>query len=128
MVPLVCLGMLILAFRPDQQPGPWKAPDNYVKMTNPVKATPANLATGKSLYSKFCVECHGKKGEGNGPKSVELKTSPADMCKPAFQSQSDGSLFYRISEGRNEMPKFKKDITDPNDIWTLVNYIRSLKG
>ena len=126
-VSLLCICIFALSFRVEQQPSAWKVPDNYLKMANPDKATPASITSGKSLFVKYCVECHGKKGTGNGPKSTDLKTSPADMTKSSFQSQSDGSLFYKISEGRNEMPKFKKEITDPDDIWSIVNYVRTLK-
>ena len=49
------------------------------------------------------------------------------MSKGTFQSQSDGSLFYKVSEGRDDMPSFKKKIPDAEDIWNLVNYMRTLK-
>jgi len=49
------------------------------------------------------------------------------MTLGSFQSQSDGSLFYKTSEGRDDMPSFKKKIPDQDDIWNLVNYVRTLK-
>ena len=64
---------------------------------------------------------------GDGTKASELKTEPGDFSKAAFQSQSDGSIFYKISEGRDDMPSFKKKMSDANDIWDVVNYVRSLK-
>jgi mono/diheme cytochrome c family protein len=36
-------------------------------------------------------------------------------------------LFYKTAEGRVDMPSFKKKIADQEDIWNLVNYMRSLK-
>ena len=36
----------------------WKAPEKYKTMKNPVKATDASKATGKSLYMKNCASCH----------------------------------------------------------------------
>jgi hypothetical protein len=47
------------------------------------------------------------------------------MTSSKFQSQSDGSLFYKISEGRNDMPKAKKDFPDDQDRWNLVNFVRT---
>jgi len=73
-----------------------------------------------------CEECHGKKGIGDGSKVPDLKTQPKDLSASATQSQSDGALFYKISEGKGEMPKFKKDLTDDEDRWNLVIYLRVL--
>ena len=106
---------------------PWVVPDKYVKMANPVKGDAKAVATGKKLYTKNCEECHGKKGLGDGSKASDLKVAPKDLSASATQSQTDGALFYKISEGKGEMPKFKKDITDQEDIWSIVNYIRTLK-
>ena len=109
------------------QPKPWTAPADKVKLANPVKNDAASLSAGKSLWSTHCSSCHGKTGLGDGSKAAQLKTQPADYSKAAFQSQSDGSLFYKVSEGRDDMPAFKKKIPDQEDIWNLVNFMRSLK-
>ena len=109
------------------QPKPWVAPADKVKLANPVKNDAASLSAGKSLWTTHCSSCHGKTGLGDGSKAAQLKTQPADYSKAAFQSQSDGSLFYKVSEGRDDMPAFKKKIPDQEDIWNLVNFMRSLK-
>jgi mono/diheme cytochrome c family protein len=79
------------------------------------------------LYSKYCGDCHGKKGIGDGSKAADIKTTVADLTTDAVKKQSDGSLFYKISEGRKDMPRAKKDLPDDEDRWNLVNYIRSFK-
>ena len=106
---------------------PWPVPEKFQKMPNPVKSDAASIATGKSLWSKHCASCHGKGGAGDGTKAATLKTHPGDFTKPEFKSQSDGAIFYKTSEGRKDMPSFKKKIPDADDIWSLVNYIRSIK-
>jgi mono/diheme cytochrome c family protein len=111
------------AFQTSQQP--WAVPEKNAKMANPVKADAKSIAAGKALFTKNCVDCHGKKGLGDGAKVPELKSTPADMTSQAFQSQTDGSLFYKIAEGRKDMPKFKKDLPEDEDRWNLVNYVRS---
>ena len=109
------------------QPKPWVVPDKSAKTANPVKSDAASLSAGKALWSQHCSSCHGKAGLGDGSKAAQLKTQPADFSKAAFQGQSDGSLFFKVSEGRDDMPSFKKKIPDQEDIWNLVNYMRSLK-
>ena len=121
---LITAGFIGMSFQTNQSK-PWVVPDKYLKMANPVKSSPQSIADGKKLFVKNCEECHGKKGLGDGTKVPDLKTTPADMTKAAFQTQSDGVLFYKMSEGRNDMPKAKKDIPDDEDRWNLVNYLRT---
>jgi mono/diheme cytochrome c family protein len=106
---------------------PWPVPDKFTKMPNPVKSDATSLATGKEVWAKECQSCHGKLGKGDGSKAAQLKTLPDDFTKPDVQSQSDGALFYKTSEGRKDMPSFKKKISDPEEIWAVINYIRTFK-
>ena len=118
---------LLMAFVPKTTNDPWPVPDKYKNMANPVKSDATSLATGKELYTQHCKSCHGTKGKGDGPKAAQLDTESGDFTKSAFQSQTDGSLFYKTSEGRKDMPSFKKKIADQNDIWAVVNYMRTFK-
>jgi mono/diheme cytochrome c family protein len=124
-VAILTVAILSMGFQTAQKP--WVVPDKYLKMANPVKSTPASIAKGKTLFIKNCLECHGNKGLGNGKKVPDLKTTPPDMTKSTFQGQSDGAIFYKMSEGRNDMPKAKKDLPDDEDRWNLVNYLRTFK-
>ena len=121
---VVGLSVLCFAFMPDKKP--WNAPADAAGKANPQKGA-ESIANGKALFAKHCQSCHGKTGMGDGTKASELKTEPGDFSKGAFQSQSDGSIFYKVSEGRDDMPSFKKKITDANDLWDVVNYVRTLK-
>ena len=109
------------------QKDPWPVPDNYKKMKNPVASDAGSLETGKSLWGQHCKSCHGTKGLGDGPKAAQLETEPGDFSKAAFQSQTDGELFYKTTEGRKDMPSFKKKIPDADERWSLVNYMRTFK-
>ena len=118
---------LISGFKPLSQPKPWPVPDNFKSMKNPVASNAESIATGKGLWATHCKSCHGTKGLGDGSKAAQLKTEPGDFSKADFQSQSDGSLFYKLSEGRDDMPGFKKKLPDADDRWSVVNFIRTLK-
>jgi len=106
---------------------PWPVPDAYKNKVNPLKGDAASVATGKTLYNQHCKSCHGTKGKGDGPKAAQLDTESGDFTKASFQSQTDGSLFYKTEKGRKDMPSYKTKIPDPNDIWAVVNYMRTLK-
>jgi len=118
---------MISGFKPYQDKKPWPVPDNYKNMKNPVASNAESIADGKTLYSTHCKSCHGAKGLGDGSKAAQLKTEPGDFSKADFQSQTDGAIFYKTSEGRDDMPGFKKKIPDADERWSIVNYVRTLK-
>lgn len=103
----------------------WKVPAKYEKMKNPTEASKANLATGKSLYSKHCKSCHGNAGYGDGTKAANLKGDLGDFSSKEFQSQSDGALFYKSYIGRKDMPNFEKKMNE-EDMWITVSFMRTL--
>src|SRR3972149_6779389 len=125
----VIIGMLSMSFmnyiQDEKKKKPWVVPEKSKTAKNPVKSDDATLASGKALYSKHCKSCHGVKGMGDGPKSKELDTPSGDLSVD-LKDQTDGDIFYKTKEGRDDMPSFKKKIPDDNDIWTIVNYVRSL--
>ena len=122
---VVGFSVMCFAFTPGAKK-PWNAPAPAAAKANPQKG-PESVSNGKALFAKHCQSCHGKSGMGDGTKASELKTEPGDFSKSAFQAQSDGSVFYKISEGRDDMPSFKKKMPDASDIWDVVNYVRTLK-
>ena len=105
----------------------WTVPDSAKNTKNPITNDVESQNSGKVLWGTHCKSCHGAKGLGDGPKAETLKTEPGDFSKNIFQSQTDGAIFYKISTGKDDMPSFKKKITDQEDIWNLVNYVRTFK-
>lgn len=104
----------------------WKVPAKYQTMKNTVEASKANIAVGKTLYSKHCKSCHGSAGLGDGTKSGEVDGDLGDFSSKKFQSQTDGAIFYKSYIGRKDMPNYEKKITDKDDVWAIVHYIRTL--
>lgn len=119
--------MVLMSFMMGNQAKPWAVPDAAKNKVNPVKSDAASIATGKALYNQHCKSCHGTKGKGDGTKASQLDTECGDFTKASFQAQTDGAIFYKTSEGRKDMPSYKKKIADPNDIWAVVNYMRTFK-
>lgn len=128
---IMVLALLVIvlgsAFKSGDKPKPWIAPEAAAAKKNPVAASASSISDGKELYDTHCSSCHGKKGKGDGSKAAQLETDPGDLTAAVVQKDSDGSLFYKIQTGRDDMPSFKKKIPDANDIWNVVNYVRSLK-
>src|ERR1035437_6900058 len=126
----VFVAMLSMSFvnytQDDKKKKPWVVPEKSKAIKSPVKSDKETLASGKTLYNKYCKSCHGTAGKGDGPKSKELDTPCGDFTAKEFQAQTEGEIFYKAKEGRDDMPSFKKKIPDDNDIWTVVAFVRSL--
>lgn len=104
----------------------WIVPEKAKQMANPVEIDDEDLSIAKGLYSKHCKSCHGKEGLGDGPKAAELDTPSGDFTAEDFQVQTDGEIFYKTTEGRDDMPSFKKKIANDEDRWLLVHYLRTM--
>lgn len=126
LIGLLLVSTALYSFTVDQGK-PWPVPDKNAKMANPVKSDGESVKLGKEVWNKHCSSCHGKAGAGDGSKAAQLETPMEDMAAAVVQDQSDGALYYKISEGRDEMPTFKKKIPDTEELWSVVNYIRTLK-
>lgn len=114
------------SFSSSNQGDPWIVPDKYVKMKNPVPSDEYSIADGKELYIKHCKSCHGKEGLGDGPKAEQLETPCGDFTED-LADQTDGALFYKIIEGRDDMPSFKKKMPDEEEVWSVINYLRTFE-
>jgi len=125
----IALGFTSISFTVinNQDKKPWPVPDKDKNMKNAVPSSAESIAEGKALYSTHCKSCHGAKGLGDGSKAAQLKTEPGDFSKADFQAQTDGALFYKTTEGRDDMPNFKKKLPDADERWSIVNYLRTLK-
>ncbi len=119
--------LLFLATRPviAQQKAPWVSPKTAQELKNPLAGDKGALAEAKKLYTTNCAPCHGERGKGDGPAAQALNPKPADHSSATIQSESDGSLFWKLSEGRNPMPAYK-NVFNEQQRWALVSYIRTL--
>ena len=111
--------------RADEVKTEWKAPARAAKRKNPIAADDASIAAGKAIYTKQCLSCHGNAGKGDGPAAKDLTTKPGDLSNPKLWSQTDGELFWKISEGKKPMPTFDKLLSE-DERWTVINYVRTL--
>lgn len=108
-----------------QTHGPWKAPAAADQLKNPLANDAVATEKGKKTYMTLCNVCHGDKGKGDGIGSAGLNPKPANHTSAAVQSESDGSLFWKITNGRGAMVSYKQALTD-DQRWQLVNFIRVL--
>src|SRR5262249_55687374 len=86
----------------------WKAPADAKKGTNPPaakKSDPRLLADAKTPAEQNCVTAQGPGGRGDGPAgAAPPPPKPADWTSARVASETDGEIFWKISNGRGAMP------------------------
>lgn len=101
-------------------------PQDAARQNNPVKPTPESAARGKKRWNLDCAMCHGDTGDGKGDLAKDMGFKLKDFSDPAaLKDRTDGELFYIIKAGHGDMPP-EGDRVKTDDLWDLVNYLRSL--
>jgi len=103
----------------------WEAPEEANLLINPLTENSQSLKEGKKLYKQQCVVCHGDSGKGDGVAGLALSPKPASFSSENFKNESDGAIFWKISNGRSPMAAYK-DILTEEQRWLLITYIRSI--
>lgn len=108
-----------------------KAPDDIYRLANPLEASRKQRRAGRELYGEglqpACADCHGSKGEGNGPLAEQFDPRPRNFtCSETVNGIPDGQLYWIVRNGSpgTAMPAF--DFLEDEEIWQLVLYLRSL--
>ena len=108
------------------------APEDFLAKTNPLSASAGAIQTGKQLFLKTaqpvaCVMCHGEQGDGKGFMGAALVPPPRNFtCGMLMREISDGQLFWIIKNGSPGTGMMAFPGLPDEQVWQLVNYIRSL--
>lgn len=122
LISLILLGLPVFVYAQDVN---WKAPQKADTVQNPYEVNEALLSLGTSTFKSNCVTCHGTQGKGNGPAAIALNPRPANLQSKIVQKESEGTLFWKISTGRNGMPSWESSLSKKQR-WAVVLYIESL--
>ena len=102
----------------------WKAPAYASKKANPIPSDEKSIAAGKDAYLTNCLACHGPGGKGDGPAAPSLERPPGDLTSAKTHEQTDGALFWKITNGKKPMPPAPKELNETQR-WQIVNYVRT---
>lgn len=111
-----------MSANPEQK---WKAPPEADKLKNPFEKDTEAWKKAESTFKNLCVICHGEKGKGDGIAGMALTPRPANLTSEAVQKQTDGAIFWKITNGNPPMASYKETLTEKQR-WLLVKYIRHL--
>ena len=102
-------------------------PEADAARENPISADAASIARGAELFQATCAACHGAEGRGDGPGAAALNPKPANLSEDHVQANTDGALFYTITNGvaGTAMVAWGQQYSE-EDRWNLVNFVRTL--
>jgi mono/diheme cytochrome c family protein len=95
------------------------------KLKSPIPYSKKSISQGRNVYVRYCVGCHG----GDGKATVDVVADATDLTSPKSwkNGTTEGEIFRSIRDGQSaSMPAFKTQIKSEDDLWHLVNFIRSL--
>ena len=101
------------------------APPGADTIKSPIGTSPNIIAKGEALYNLYCFACHGYSGHGDGPAGGGMSIMPANFHDPKFLKQKEGTVFWKLTNGKGNMPPFKQILTD-DQRWQLVAYLKEL--
>jgi mono/diheme cytochrome c family protein len=103
-----------------KQDDKWVAPPDAAAKANPLAGNADAVAGGRKLFLRSCAECHGEDGTG-------VQEGVANLQLPAVKKQSDGTFFWKITNGnvKKGMPGFAR--LPEAQRWQIVSFLRTLK-
>lgn len=104
--------------------------------------TEAQKQAGKELYEKYCVQCHGQKGDGLGVGAAFFRPAPRDFTRGKYKIRTtesgalpkDEDIVYAIREGLAFKPGMAYTGMPPwpqftnEEMKNLVYYLKSFSS
>jgi mono/diheme cytochrome c family protein len=93
------------------------APPTATSMKNPYAGNASAVAEGKTVYTRYCTQCHGNNRQGMGP-------APA-LDSGHVRTANPGELFWFITNGKptSGMPAWPN--LSKQQKWQLVSFLQS---
>ena len=95
------------------------------KLKNPIPYSKKSVTQGRSGFVRYCSGCHGM--DAKATMDVVADATDLTNTKVWRNGFTDGEIFRSIRDGQSaSMPAFGPQIKGDEDLWYMVNYIRSL--
>ena len=123
-IAMLALTIVIPAFAEDAKPVESGKVD-FKKLKSPVPYTKNSIKRGKMWFVRECTGCHGPDGKA----LIDIIANATDLTKTKlwYSGFTEGEIYRSIRDGAGEaMPPYKSKIRKDEDLWHLVNFVRSL--
>ena len=91
---------------------------------------PVSASNGAAVYQRYCVTCHGVRGDGDGAAARLFKPPPADLTR-SNKSDDYKALIIRLGGGpvgrSPGMPPWGQELSE-TQIHEVVAYLRSVQA
>lgn len=94
-------------------------------LKSPLTPYTVNSKKGEALYGIYCVVCHGKKGDGQGP----LVKNEKFLGIPNYKDRdlTEGSIYHVLMYGKNMMGSHSGQLTI-EERWQVVKHVQKLRN
>jgi len=97
------------------------------ELVNPFQPTALNLARGKQVFSVYCINCHGDKGDGKGFlfTSGKYPFPPKSLLSDKVRNNPIGEIYHVVTVGFGVMPQHGSQVR-PDDRWKVAMYVKEV--
>lgn len=96
-------------------------------LNNPLTVDSVNIRIGKENFTKFCENCHGTAGKGDGHlyTSGKFTMQPASLITDKMKTTPEAEIFHVITVGWNTMGAHGAQIPVDNR-WRIAMYVKNV--
>jgi high-affinity iron transporter len=87
--------------------------------------TPELVEKGKASFAKYCVACHGKGGEGDGPAAKALKPPPENLVTHPLEGGAP-AIFKVLATGVKGTGMIAFKHLPEEERWALAYFVEGL--
>lgn len=106
-----------------------KAPPETTEPT-----TASAVIEARNIFKTRCVNCHGEKGDGQGPSAAALSPKPQDYTDPAWQAKvtdeelKKAIIFGGKAVGKSELMLPNPDLENPAKAAVVDELVKMIRG
>jgi mono/diheme cytochrome c family protein len=101
--------------------------EQSAQVFSPLQESDLIVAQGKVLYEKFCVQCHGKTGQGDGKVVTVGNHPPPGAYDGALKDLPEGKMFHTVTYGKGMMGEHAS-LLNKEERWKIIAYVKTLQG
>ncbi len=95
-------------------------------VTSPLESTDDIVDAGAKIYTNFCVQCHGKDGQGDGPVVVNGNHPAPQPFNKGLKDLPEGKMFHTLTYGKGAMGSHASQLTK-EERWKVVAFVKTLQ-
>lgn len=97
-------------------------------LKSPIAMTEATVEQGKVIYTKFCLHCHGEKGEGDGGVVKNGNYPVPPSYTGPLKDLPEGKIFHSLVYGKNVAMGSHASQLNKEERWLVTQYVKYLQN